>query len=156
MRQHIEIPPSPRPTLSWRCPGLQPIPEHSGAGNQLTEGSDKRRRSKVRNTGSNGIPLGELQTRLLLNALQHCIGVITVAKAYCTSAICHAVLMERKLKAYNELCIYYKVDSICLQTQADYVTFLFEKRFLLKECKEHSIVCISALMIINKIVLVVH
>ena len=50
----------------------------------------------------------------------------------------------------------YKVDSICLQIQADYVTFLFEKTFLLKECKEHSIVCISALMIINKIVLVVH
>ena len=40
--------------------------------------------------------------------------------------------------------------------QADYVTFLFEKRFLLRECKEHSIVCISVLMIINKIVLVVH
>ena len=64
------------------APGLQPIPEHSEAGNQLTEGSDKRRRSKVRNTGSNGIPLGELRTRLLLNALQHCIGVITAAMAY--------------------------------------------------------------------------
>ena len=50
----------------------------------------------------------------------------------------------------------YKVDPICLQIQADYVTFLFEKTFLLKECKEHSIVCKSALMIINKIVLVVH
>ena len=48
------------------------------------------------------------------------------------------------------------LTSICLQIQADYVTFLFEKRFLLKECKEHSIVCMSALMIINKIVLVVH
>ena len=46
--------------------------------------------------------------------------------------------------------------SICLQIQADYVTFLFEKTFLRKECKEHSIVCMSALMIINKIVLVVH
>ena len=46
--------------------------------------------------------------------------------------------------------------SICLQIHADYVTFLFEKRFLRKQCKEHSIVCISALMIINKIVLVVH
>ena len=46
--------------------------------------------------------------------------------------------------------------STCLQIHADYVTFLFEKRFLQKECKEHSIVCISALMIINKIVLVVH
>ena len=27
------------------APALQPIPEHSGAGNQLTEGSDKRRLS---------------------------------------------------------------------------------------------------------------
>ena len=45
---------------------------------------------------------------------------------------------------------------ICFQIHADYVTFLFEKRFLRKECKEHSIVCISALMIKNKIVLVVH
>ena len=48
------------------------------------------------------------------------------------------------------------LNSICLQIQADYVTFLFEKTFVLKECKEHSIVCMSALMIINKIVLVVH
>ena len=29
-----------------------------------------------------GIPLGELRTRLLLDALQRCIGVITAAKAY--------------------------------------------------------------------------
>ena len=29
-----------------------------------------------------GIPLGEMRTRLLLDALQHCIGVITAAKAY--------------------------------------------------------------------------
>ena len=49
------------------------------------------------------------------------------------------------------------VHSICLQIHADYVTFLFKKKsFWRKECKEHSIVCISALMIINKIVLVVH
>ena len=48
------------------------------------------------------------------------------------------------------------LSSICLQIQADYVTFLFEKTFVLKECKEHSIVCMSALMITNKIVLVVH
>ena len=34
--------------------------------------------------------------------------------------------------------------------------FSLKKRFLRKECKEQSIVCISALMIINKIVLVVH
>ena len=39
-----------------------------------------------------------------------------------------------------------------LNSLTDYVTFLFEKRFLRKGCKEHSIVCISALMIINKIV----
>ena len=49
-----------------------------------------------------------------------------------------------------------KVDSICLQIQADYVTFLFEKTFLREECKEHPIVCLSALMIVNKIVLVFH
>ena len=36
------------------APGLKPIPEHSGAGNQLTEGSGKRRRIEARNTGSNG------------------------------------------------------------------------------------------------------
>ena len=46
--------------------------------------------------------------------------------------------------------------SICLQIHTDYVTFLFEKRFLRKECKEHSIVCITAFVIIDKIVLVVH
>ena len=45
---------------------------------------------------------------------------------------------------------------ICLQIHTDYLTFLFEKRFLRKECKEHFIVCITALVIIDKIVLVVH
>ena len=29
-----------------------------------------------------GIPLGEMRTRLILDALQRCIGVITAAKAY--------------------------------------------------------------------------
>ena len=29
-----------------------------------------------------GFPLGEMRTRLLLDALQRCIGVITAAKAY--------------------------------------------------------------------------
>ena len=29
-----------------------------------------------------GIPLGEMRTQLLLDALQRCIGVITAAKAY--------------------------------------------------------------------------
>ena len=48
------------------------------------------------------------------------------------------------------------LQSICLEIHADYVTFLFEKRLLRKKCKEHSAVCIDALMIINKIVLVVH
>ena len=48
------------------------------------------------------------------------------------------------------------VHAICLQIHADYVKFLFEKRFWRKEYKEHFIVCISALMIINKIVLVVY
>ena len=36
------------------APGLQPIPEVSGAGNQLTEGSDKWRRIEARNLGSKG------------------------------------------------------------------------------------------------------
>ena len=48
------------------------------------------------------------------------------------------------------------LNSICLQIHTDYLTFLFEKRFLRKECKEHFIVCITALGIIDKIVLVVH
>ena len=48
------------------------------------------------------------------------------------------------------------LNSICLQIHTDHATFLFEKRFLLKDCKEHSIVCTTALVIIDKIVLVVH
>ena len=49
------------------------------------------------------------------------------------------------------------LNSICsVQIHTDHVTFLFEKRFLRKECKEHSIVYITALVIIDKIVLVVH
>jgi len=48
------------------------------------------------------------------------------------------------------------LHSIFSQIHTDYVTFLFEKRFLRNECKEHFIVCISALMIVNEIVLVVH
>ena len=48
------------------------------------------------------------------------------------------------------------LHPICLSIHTDYVTFLFEKIFLPKDCKEHSIVCISTLMIINKTVLVVH
>ena len=48
------------------------------------------------------------------------------------------------------------LNSICLQIHTDHVTFLFEKRFLRKECKEHSIVYITALVIIDKIVFVVH
>ena len=57
----------------------------------------------------------------------------------------------------NVLCIYLQSSLHFLKKiQADYVTFLFVKKFLRKEIKEHSIVCISALMIDNKIVLVVH
>ena len=63
--------------------------------------------------------------------------------------------LPENVNPYNFAFIY-KVHSICLQIHADYVAFLFEKRFLRKQCKEHSIVCMSALMIINKIVLVVH
>ena len=47
------------------------------------------------------------------------------------------------------------LNAFCLQIHTDHVTFLFEKRFLREECKEHSIVCITALVIIDKIVLVV-
>ena len=36
------------------APGLQPIPEHSRAGNQLTKDKDKRRRIEARNAGSHG------------------------------------------------------------------------------------------------------
>ena len=44
------------------------------------------------------------------------------------------------------------LHSICLQIHTDYLTFSFEKkkRFLRNECKEHSFVCISAIIIINK------
>ena len=48
------------------------------------------------------------------------------------------------------------LNSICLQIHTDHVTFLFEERFLRKECKEHSIDCITALVFIDKIVFVVH
>ena len=51
---------------------------------------------------------------------------------------------------------YLYFHSVCFQIHANYRTFLFEKRFLRKGCKEHSIVCISALTIIDKIALVVH
>ena len=68
------------------APGLQPIPEQSGAGNRLTEGSDKKRRIEARNTSPNGRQSGG-QTprysdrRLLPDALQRSIRVITAAKA---------------------------------------------------------------------------
>ena len=78
VRQHIEISPSLRPILSWRCPR----PTAHSSTQWSTEGSDERRRIEARNTGSNGIPLGGMRTRLLLKALQRCIGVITAAKAY--------------------------------------------------------------------------
>ena len=56
-----------------------------------------------------GIPLGEMRTRLLLNALQRCIGVITAAKAYQRFRFMQSYLprcLGRKLKANNILCIY--------------------------------------------------
>ena len=46
-------------------------------------------------------------------------------------------------------------QKVYLQIHTDYVTFLFEKRFLRKECKEHYIVSITALVISDKFVLVV-
>ena len=39
------------PAIPGDAPGLQPIPDHSGAGNQLTEGSNKKRRIEARNAG---------------------------------------------------------------------------------------------------------
>ena len=67
-----------------------------------------------------GIPLGELRTRLLLDALQRRIRVtcITPAKAYqwlgSCKPICHAVLMGRKLKANtcNVLCMYVQSNDV--------------------------------------------
>ena len=75
------------------------------------------------------------------------------------------IVLRRRLSVYiyvrvcgdknDEPCLTHAkkyVNSICLQIHTDYV----KKRFLPKECKEHSIVCITALVIIDKIVLVVH
>lgn len=45
------------------APGLQPIPEHSRAGNQITEDNDKRRRIEAQNTGSNGRQSGSETSR---------------------------------------------------------------------------------------------
>ena len=57
-----------------------------------------------------GIPLGEMRTRLLLDAFQRCIGVITAAKAYQWFRFMQTYLPRclnaRKLKANNVLCIY--------------------------------------------------
>ena len=106
------------------APGLQPIPEHSGAGNQLTElkaaikGNILRPEIQVRmddraEARCLGIPLGEMRTRLLLDALQRCIGVIhvTAAKAYqwerfMQTYLPRSLINGRKLKANNVLCIY--------------------------------------------------
>ncbi|KAK2548927.1 Serine/threonine-protein kinase OSR1 [Acropora cervicornis] len=59
VREHIEIPPPRGQYRAGDAPGLQPIPEHSRAGNQLTEDNDKKRRIEARNTGSNGRQSGE-------------------------------------------------------------------------------------------------
>ena len=67
-----------------------------------------------------GILLGQMRTRLLLDALQRCIRVtcITPAKAYqwlgSCKPICHAVLMGRKLKANtcNVLCMYVQSNDV--------------------------------------------
>ena len=62
-----------------------------------------------------GIPLGEMRTRLLLDALQRCIGVITAAKAYQWFRFMQTYLPRclnggggggGKSKANNVLCIY--------------------------------------------------
>ena len=60
------------------APGLQPIPEDSGAGNRLTESSDKERRIEARNTGTNGRQGGDQTPKFSLRrdanpiALQRC------------------------------------------------------------------------------------
>ena len=53
---------------------------------------------------------------------------------------------------------FFKIPSLYLFTNSCWLcsVFIRKKRFLRKECKEHSIVCISTLMIINKILLIVH
>ena len=63
---------------------------------------------------------------------------------------------EIELRLITYFAFIYKVPFICLKIHTNYLTFLLEKRFLRKECKEHSIVCITALVIIDQIVLVVH
>ena len=69
------------------APGLQPIPEDSGAGNRLTEGSNVSKpeiqarmddRADIRRLG---LQLEEMRCRLLPDALRRCIGVITATKA---------------------------------------------------------------------------
>ena len=103
VRQRIEISPSPRPIPS--C--LQPIPEHSSQKaaikGDLSRPEIQTRMDDMADARHLGIPLGEMRIRLLLDALQRCIGVITAPNLQC---ICHAVLMGRKLKANNVLCIY--------------------------------------------------
>ena len=95
---------------------------------------------------------------MLLDSLQRCIGVITAAKAYQWIRFMQTYLPRclkgEEIEGY--FAFIYKVPFICLKVHTNYVTFLFEKRFLRKECKEHSIVCITAFVIIDKIVLVVH
>ena len=49
------VPAHRKPTIpAANAHSLQPIPEHSGAGNRLTEDSDKKRHIEARNTDSNG------------------------------------------------------------------------------------------------------
>jgi len=48
------------------------------------------------------------------------------------------------------------LNSICLQIHTDHVVFLFEGRFLRGECEECSVVCVAALVIADRVVLVVH
>ena len=64
--------------------------------------------------------------------------------------------MGRKLEANNVYYFSTKFPSFVSKSILIILTFLFEKGFLRKERKEHSIVYISSLMIIDKIVLVVY
>ena len=86
-----------------------------------------------------------------MNRIQHRIREIVLSRL----SVCIRVCADKNDEPCRTQAKKY-LNSICLQIHTDHVMFLFEKRFLRKDCKEHSIVCITALVIIDKIVLVVH
>ena len=91
--RHLEIPPSPGPIPSWRCsraysPFLNIVEQAISSLKAAIKGDISRPeiQSRIDDRAEArrllGIPLGEMRTRLLLDALQRCIDVITAAKAY--------------------------------------------------------------------------